>query len=157
MAWEKLTTEGVQFTYDALPALGGGISLGGAPHSPVTEALVPRSVGDAALDSLARSDAVLQVITWSRTLQQSSRTPVLRSLPPQLLSSCRLSANLRTLTLSGVAPGLPRGYQWRGPDGGSSCAGRRRLRRVHAPRGRRGAERSGGWRSCHAQRWRREE
>ncbi len=63
VAWEKLTTEGVQFTYDAMPALGGGFSLGGPPQSPVTEARVPRSAGDAALDTLARSDAAPLVTT----------------------------------------------------------------------------------------------
>jgi len=73
VAWEKLTTEGVQFTYDALPALGGGFSLGAALQSPVTEALVPRSAGDAALDTLARSDAVPLVTTRPCTL--------LRTLP----------------------------------------------------------------------------
>ena len=63
VAWENLTTEGVQFTYDALPALGGGFSLA-APQSPVTEALVPRSAGDAAPDTLARTDAVPLVTTY---------------------------------------------------------------------------------------------
>ena len=55
-AWEKITTEGVQFAYDALPALGAGFSLG-APLSPVGEALPPRSAGNATLDTLTRREA----------------------------------------------------------------------------------------------------
>ena len=58
VAWEKLSIDGVQFAYDALPALGGGFALG-APLSPVVEPLLPsaRSDGEAALDALTRQDA----------------------------------------------------------------------------------------------------
>ena len=66
VAWEKLVTDGVQFTYDALPALGGGFALG-APQSPLGDSLVPRSAGDAALDTLTRQDAVPLVMHWQCT------------------------------------------------------------------------------------------
>ena len=57
VVWEKLNIDGVQFAYDALPALGGGFVLG-APLSPVVEPLLPsaRSDGEAALDALTREN-----------------------------------------------------------------------------------------------------